>query len=137
MHSHHDLEPFLRQLSHERGWPYTVGNGEYLIEVATTQGRSQVVHLMPGSDPDGLPLVYIWSPVGPAQLAQRDPLWFLRYNTELSYGACAIYGDLLVVKASQLLTTADPEELLRLIFYVGRTADTLEAELQGMGFDRA
>lgn len=131
------LETFVRQIAMERGWAFQPGQGEYMVEVPTSAGRTQVVHLMPGNDPDGAPMVYIWSPIGPAHLARRDPIWLLAYNTELSYGATAIFNDLLVIKESQLLGTADAEELTRMVFHVARAADGLEAQLLGAHMDQA
>jgi len=131
------LDNFVRQLATQQGWGFQPGQGEHMVEVPTTAGRTQVVHLMPGNDPDGSPMIYIWSPVGPSHLARRDPLWLLSYNTELSYGATAIFNDLLVIKESQLLGTADTEEVTRMVFHVARAADGLEAQLMGAYVDQA
>ncbi len=126
-----DMESFVLQICDSEGWPWRMEGSDYVIEVPTFGGRSQLVYVSQGMDPDGVPLMFFWSPVGPAQLAQRDPFWLLSYNTELSYGAFAIFNDMLVVKDSQIMQTADAEEIRRMIFYVAKTADEMEAQLMG------
>lgn len=132
-----NVDTIIQNMAQQQGWVWKFQNNEFLIEVATMAGRTQVVHIMYGNDPDGMQMLYVWSPVGPAQLAQRDPLWLLNYNTELSWGACALFNNQLVIKDSQLASTADPEELGRMIINIARVADQLEAQLMGHHIDQA
>lgn len=132
-----DPSRLVGQVAQQRGWAWNTGNGELLVEIPLLTRRTQVVHVLQGADPDGLPMLYLWSAVGPAHLAQANPHALLNHNTELSYGACALFQGQLVVKDSQLLQAADADALGRMIFHVARAADALEMQFQGAHVDRA
>lgn len=137
MHQQHNVEHFIQQLVGYQGWGWNYGDGEFLVEVPTMAGRTQVVHITVGNDPEGLPMLFIWSPVAELHMIRQEAEAFLQYNAELSYGAAAIFQNMLVIKETQLMNTADPEEVSRMVFHVARVADELEAQNLGHHVDMA
>lgn len=105
-------------------------NGQLRVEVRTTPQRTQVVQLMRGNDAENDAVLYVWSNVGDLAMI-RDATALLRFSIKLSYGAVAIKDDKVVVKHSLRLANADEETLRKAVFFVGRAADTLEAEAYG------
>jgi hypothetical protein len=133
----HDVGTFVGQLAQAQGWAWKSEGVEYLLEVPTGAGRTQVVHFQAGSDPDGTPMVFVWSAVGPASLVARDPTWFLAHNAELSHGACALFNGLLIVKQGVLLRPNEFEAVTRTTVHIARSADLLEAQLLGAHVDQS
>lgn len=125
------VEMLIQQVASHNGWALAQGtHGGYRIEVPTEYGRSQVVEIMGKNDPDGRPMAWIWSLV--TEVANvGDPWYLLGLNAELAYGALAVRDGKVVVSETQLLGTADYEELQRAIFYVARYADDLEKQVHG------
>lgn len=130
-----DVTMRIQQIAAQRGWAMVRGHdGSAKVEVETEHGRSQVVHVTPGRDPDGRPLVFVWSVVCETT-AIGDPYYLLRLNADLTYGALAVRDPNVILLDTQLVQTADDEELLRVIFYVGKFADDLEKQVHG-GYDK-
>lgn len=126
-----DVTTYLQQIAAQHGWGMVRNHdGSAKIEVATEYGRTQVVHITPGRDPDGRPLVFIWSIVCGTD-AIGDPYYLLRLNADLTYGALAVRDPNVILVDTQLVQTADAEELRRAVFYVGKFADDLEKQVYG------
>ncbi|MCB9536245.1 MAG: hypothetical protein H6704_08265 [Myxococcales bacterium] len=125
-----DFGSFLQQVCSYQGWAWTHAQGGYRVEVPTEHGRSQVVQITQGHDPDGRYLAYIWSVVCEASYI-GDPYYLLRLNADLPYGALALRDPHVILVETQLMQTADPEEVMRSVFYVAKYADDLEKQVHG------
>jgi hypothetical protein len=126
-----NVEMLIKQVAASNGWAIAAGpQGGYRLEIPTEYGRSQVVNITGGDDPDGRPLAWIWSKV--TDIANvGDPWYLLGLNAQLAYGALAVRDRDVIVVETQLLGTADYEELRRAIFYVAKYADDLEKQVHG------
>ena len=125
-----DLETLMQYITANHGWQMVTDTKGYRVEVPTEPGRSQVVHINAGYDPDNHPLLWIWSTV--CQTTDVGDAWYLlKQNAELPYGGFAVRGDTVVISETQLLSTADPDEMIRAIHYVGHQADTFEKMVHG------
>lgn len=126
-----DVTIKLQQIAGQRGWAMVRNHdGSAKLEIPTEYGRSQVVQITPSRDPDGRPLVFIWSVVCSTSDI-GDPYYLLRLNAELTYGALAVRDPNVILVETQLVETADHEELMRAVFYVGKYADDLEKQVHG------
>lgn len=126
-----DVAMRLQHIAARRGWAMVrAQDGNLRIEVPTEPGRTQVVHITHGFDPDRRPLAFIWSVVCPTS-AIGDPYYLLRLNADLPYGALAVRDPNVIVVDTQLVQSADDEELMRTVFYVGKCADDLEKQVHG------
>lgn len=126
-----DVTAYIQQVAAQQGWAMVRNHdGSAKLEIPTEYGRSQVVQVSPGADPDGLPLLFIWSVVCTTD-AIGDPYYLLRLNAELTYGALAVRDPHVILIETQLVQTADLEELRRALFYVGKFADDLEKQVHG------
>ncbi len=126
-----DVTTHLQQIAAQKGWAMVRNHdGSAKLEIPTEYGRTQVVQVTPGRDPDGRPLVFIWSVVCSTD-AIGDPYYLLRLNAELTYGALAVRDPHVILVDTQLVQTADAEELMRAVFYVGKFADDLEKQVHG------
>ena len=117
-----------------------ISPSHWVFEVATEDGRSQVVHLLykeltaEGQD---VSRIVADSPIGP--LPQRYDLeQLLRKNAVLDVGAVCIEdfrGDdnevltYLTLRASHLLSTLDFEEIWEMLEKIARVADDLERDI--------
>ncbi|MFN3202890.1 MAG: hypothetical protein ACE366_31145 [Bradymonadia bacterium] len=125
------FDQMIQQLSMQNGWPMAHRpDGGYRLELPTEYGRTQIVELTGGQDPDGRPMAFIWSVITTTQYVQ-DPYYLLRLNADLPYGAIALSDPHVILMETQLLETADHEEVARAIFYVGKFADDLEKQVHG------
>ena len=124
------IETLIQQVTSSNGWAIAHSAQGYRIEVPTEPGRSQVVEITGGNDPDGRALAWIWSKVTDVSNVS-DPWYLLGLNTELAYGALAVRDRAVIITETQLLDTADYEELQRAIFYVAKYADDLEKQVHG------
>lgn len=125
------FESLVQQLSMQNGWPMAMRpDGGYRMELPTEYGRTQVVEITGGHDPDGRPLAYIWSVITDTSRMQ-DPYQLLRINADLPYGAVALSDPHVILIETQLMESADPDEVARAIFYVGKYADELEKQVHG------
>lgn len=126
-----DVAMRLQTIASRQGWAMVRGHdGSARIEVRTEYGRTQVVNITLGHDPDRRPLAWIWSVVCQTS-AVGDPYYLLRLNADLPYGALAVRDPNVILVESQLVETADDEELMRAVYYVGKYADDLEKQVHG------
>lgn len=132
-----DLTTLMHYITSNHGWQMvTDPDGDHRVEVPTEPGRSQVVQITPGHDPDNHPLVWIWSVVCKTD-AVGDPWFLLKQNAELPYGGFAVRGDQVMLVETQLLESADPDEMIRAIFFVAQNADKFEKMAYGATVDNA
>lgn len=126
-----DLNALLQYITSNHGWQMVSDpDGSYRVEVPTEAGRSQVVQIRAGYDPDNFPLLSIVSTV--CQTAQvGDPWYLLKQNAELPYGGFSVVGDTIQLRETQLLDSADPDEMIRAIYYIGVNADKFEKMVFG------
>ncbi|MCA9540561.1 MAG: hypothetical protein KC620_16790 [Myxococcales bacterium] len=126
-----NIDMLVQQIASYRGWPMVrTQPGAFKIEVATTQGRTQVVQIHTGRDPDGRPMAFIWSVICEVS-GIGDPYYLLRLNADLAYGALAVRDRNVILVETQLIESADAEEVTRAVFYVARYADDLEKQVYG------
>lgn len=125
------LEALMSEVTAMHGWQcVTTPDNGYKIEVPTEPGRSQVVEITRAKDPDGAAIAFIWSNVTHKSNV-GDPYYLLKLNAELSYGALALHGEQIILKDSQLIDTADSEEIERSVRNVAKRADALEKLVHG------
>lgn len=130
------FDNLIQQLSMHNGWGMAPRpDGGYRLELPTDYGRTQVVEVTGGSDPDGRPMAFIWSVITDTHHV-HDPYYLLRLNSELPYGAIAVSDPHVILMETQLIETADHEEVARAVFYVGKFADDLEQQVHGH-YDRS
>ncbi|MCA9547788.1 MAG: hypothetical protein KC613_25465 [Myxococcales bacterium] len=126
-----NFDVLIQQVAASHGWPHTGSPyGGYRIEVPTEYGRTQVVEVSQGADPDGRPLAFIWSRVTTIDNV-GDPWYLLGLNSQFSYGALAVRDRDVILMETQLMQSADYDELQRAVFYVAKNADALEKQVHG------
>ena len=73
-------------------------------------------------------MVNCWSICGP--VSEKNAMTLLRYNTKMLHGAFAVRkvngGEMTVIQANQLVDTADPLEVTRVINSIAWQADKVE-----------
>jgi hypothetical protein len=123
-----NLLDIINRVATQNRWPLRQDQtGEIRVEVSLQGGRTQVVTLMQGNDPEGDALAYLWSVAGHISVA-RDLAAVMRFSVKLSYGCTAIKDDNVIVKHSLRLAGSDDNSFRKAMFFVARAADTLEAE---------
>lgn len=126
-----NLYEIVNRIATYNHWPLRQDpNGEFRLEVATQNGRTQIVTLAQGNDPEGDAVLYVWSVAGHISAA-RDLAALMRFSLKLTYGCTAIKDDNIVVKHTVRMLGSDDTAIRKAIFFVGRAADTLEAEAYG------
>jgi hypothetical protein len=84
-------------------------------------------------DEEGDAMIAYSATCGPA--TPQNALFLLRFNEQMVHGAFAVKqtpsGDMVVVQANQLVDTADPLEITRLVTAVAWQADRAEEKLMG------
>lgn len=130
-----ETETLMATVSHALGMPYKRVSKGYLFRASLPEGRSQYVLMsFSGKDADGCDLIKfltICAPVGDGASHAE----FLRANPKLCYGGIGISRieeqDFYVITNTQLVATADVEELVKSISYLARKGDELESQLTG------
>jgi len=127
-----DIDSLLQQVASYQNWPivHDPQTNGYKLEVGTEYGRTQVVQVSGGQDPEGRMLLFIWSAICDVS-AIGDPYYLLRLNADMPYGALAVRDPYVILVETQLIETADPEEIRRAVYYVGKQADELEKQVYG------
>ncbi len=130
-----DVTSLARMVAGRHGWPMTQSHdGSCRVEVRTEAARTQVVQLNPGQDPDGRPIVWVWSVICETS-GVGDPWYLLRLNATLTAGAVAVRDPNVILVDTLALQGLQPGELERVIGWVARHADSLEKQVHG-AFDR-
>jgi hypothetical protein len=116
----------IETLFQNQQWEYVQTQTGYKVEIQLS-GRSQVVELNGFNDPDGQPMIEFVSNICETAYV-NDLVYLLRLNLTLPYGAIALKNEYFVMRATQLVNTADHEELKRLTYYIASQADRLESQ---------
>jgi hypothetical protein len=114
----HELAAFLGTALHFEG-------GIYRLIVPLPLGRTQEVSASIRDDDEGRPIIVFVSTVGEARRG-IEPWSLLQANGTPIYCRVALLGNMIAVIASQLLQTAQPEEVLLILREVAQFADQLE-----------
>jgi 23S rRNA pseudoU1915 N3-methylase RlmH len=99
----------------------------YVLVIPLSDGRTQEVCATIRRDREQREIVDVVSTVGPAQGA--DPWLLLQTNGQTLFSRVTVAHDMIFVVASQLLATAQPEEVLLMMHEVAHVADDLERGL--------
>lgn len=119
------LDRLMRELAVYLGTALDYDRGVYSLSVPLPFGRRQEVRASVRTDEDGRHLIVFVSTVG--QVRRGLDAWtLLKANGELIYSRIALLGNMVAVIASQLLHTAQPEEVLLILREVAQCADKLE-----------
>jgi len=103
--------------------------GRFVARVSLPGGRSQRVYLdFRGKDPDGEPLVRVYTRCGKA--TPERYAWALKQNLRMAYGSIAVAPidgvDNFVVFNTHLRATVDPEDLSKSLVAIARQGDEVE-----------
>lgn len=131
-----DVASMLQRVSQDLGLPYKKLANGYMFRLQLPGDRKQnVLMSFGGKDEDGAPLIKFVTLCAPATDSGANHEVFLRANPRLSYGAIGIAkiegADFYVMTDTQLVETADTEELIKSIRYLARKGDELEHDLTG------
>jgi hypothetical protein len=119
------LDRLMRELAVYLGTTLDYDRGVYSVTVPLPFGRRQEVRASVRNDDDGRNLIVFVSTVG--QVRRGLDAWsLLKANGDLIYCRVALLGTMVAVIASQLLHTAQPEEVLLILREVAQCADQLE-----------
>ncbi len=102
-------------------------NDIYSLIVPLPSGRKQEVAATIRSDDTGREIIDFISTVGPATSA-IDPWRLLQANGQTLFSRITLSRQIIYVIASQLLATAQPEEVLLMMRETAAFADRLEGE---------
>jgi hypothetical protein len=130
-----DILSLARMVATRHSWGVVpAADGGCRIEVRTEAMRTQVVQLSPGQDPDGRPILWVWSVICETS-GVGDPWYLLRLNATLTAGSVAVRDPNVIMVETLALQSLQPPELERAITWVARNADSLEKQVHG-SFDR-
>lgn len=118
----------MRELAAFLGTPLAFERGIYRLTVPLPIGRRQEVSASIRPDEEGREIIAFVSTVGEARRSV-DPWSLLRSNGNYIYCRVALLGSMVAVIASQLLQTAQPEEVLLMLREVAQAADQLERQM--------
>ncbi|HEY0737953.1 MAG TPA: hypothetical protein VGD69_23750 [Herpetosiphonaceae bacterium] len=121
------FDRLMRELASYLGTPLDFDRGIYRLIVPLPMGRQQEVSASIRDDGDGRPIIAFVSTVGEARRG-IEPWSLLRANGSPIYSRVALMGNMIAVIASQLLNTAQPEEVLLILREVAQFADQLERQ---------
>jgi hypothetical protein len=119
------FDRLIRELSAYLGTPLQFEGGIYRLIVPLPLGRQQEVSASIRNDDEGRPVISFVSTVGEARRG-IEPWSLLQANGTPIYSRVALLGNMIAVIASQLLATAQPEEVLLILREVAQFADQLE-----------
>lgn len=125
-----DPMAMIEAIAAEREWALNVPEeGVFLLGMPTSEGRSQSVYVI-FREEHGHQIALMWSEV--ASTGKFDDPWqLLSFNWSHTYGALARRGSSVVLKHSELVSEGDQSALALALEHVGRTADSIEADLYG------
>ncbi|MDX9719488.1 MAG: hypothetical protein RBU37_01985 [Myxococcota bacterium] len=121
-------------LAAQRQWAVRDEGAGLVLEIPLPTRRTQVVHMTPSRDADGLEILFFWSIAAPANRVP-DPWSIMQESVRLSYGAYAVKDGNLLVVATRMAQYAQLDELARVVYYVAHYADEMERRLVGAFYD--
>ena len=120
------FEQLLQELASYLQTELTCERDVYSLIVPLPTGRSQEVGATIRLDANGRDIIDFVSTVGPAG-SEVDPWRLLEANGETTFSRITVAREMIFVIASQLLDTAQPEEVLLMLREVAHFADLLES----------
>lgn len=122
------LDQLMRDVAAYLGTELAFERDIYSLIVPLPTGRRHEVAATIRTDQDGREIIDFVATVG--QIESRvDPWRLLAANGQAIFSRVTVSGQMIYVIASQLLTTAQPEEVLLMLREVAAFADQLEAQL--------
>lgn len=118
----------MRELAAYLHTPLSVDRGIYRLIVPLALGRQQEVSASIRADEQGRDIIAFVSTVGPVSRGV-DPWRLLQANGDPLYCRVAVIQGMVAVVGSQLLRTAQPEEVLLILREAAEFADRLERTL--------
>lgn len=119
------FEQLMKDLAAYLQTELTFEHDVYSLIVPLASGRHQEVAATIRRDQDGRELIDFVSTVGPAH-AGIDPWFLLQANGQSFFSRITVSRQMIFVIATQLLPTAQPEEVLLMLHEVATFADQLE-----------
>ena len=131
-----DLKEAMDELHEDQGWPLTMGDGEYHIEVSLSNDRTQVVTVELREDDEGNDLVFITSNACEYKkiksgVMRKGHLGLMEDSADHAYVSYAARDGMIIVKASRMLEYLQKEELWKVVIAAAEEADALEEEKYG------
>ncbi|MFW5751372.1 MAG: hypothetical protein ACOCZK_06960 [Planctomycetota bacterium] len=128
----------VRAVLDELGHPVREITRGWRVKVPVGEDRAQRVYVQfAGRDADGDDLIAFYTVCGP--IDEQRALELLRCNAKLAFGAFSLrtiqQREYIVLGANQLATTADAQELRKLLQHIARTGDSMEVHLGGADED--
>jgi len=121
------IEELMRDLAAYLQTELGYENEVYSLVVPLTNGRHQEVGATIRLGDDGRQILDFVSAVGPVH-SGLDPWHLLQLNGQASFSRITVARQMIFVVASQLLATAQAEEVLVMLREVANFADTLERQ---------
>ncbi len=121
------LEQLMRDVATYLGTELRFERDVYSLLVPLPSGRRQVVAATIRHDQQEREFIDFVSTVGPAH-GSIDPWLLLQANGQALFSRITVARQIIFVVASQLLVTAQPEEVLLMLREVADFADRLEHE---------
>lgn len=124
------LDQLIRELAAYLGTALGFEREVYSLRVPLPSNRQQEVAATIRRDEQDREIIDFVSTVGPI-LDTIDPWHLLQLNGQTTFSRITVARQIIFVLASQLLTTAEPEEVLLMIREVATFADHLEQRISG------
>ncbi len=121
------FEQLMRDLATYLQTPLGFERGVYSLTVPMPSNRHQDVFATIRNAQDGREVIDFVSTVGPVR-AGIDPWQLLEMNGRATFARITVERTMIFVVASQLLATAQPEEVLLMLREVAEVADRLEQD---------
>jgi membrane protease subunit (stomatin/prohibitin family) len=129
-----DPKALVRTVAQSSGWQIQEDGETWHVVVPIGTLRKQTVTVnFAAKDTEGHSVIAYSSVCGPA--SPQNSMLLLKFNQQMVHGAFAVHstpsGDMVVVQANQLVETADPFSINRLVSSVAWQADKAEEKLTG------
>jgi membrane protease subunit (stomatin/prohibitin family) len=129
-----DPKQLVRSVAQSSGWQVTESGDQWQIIVPVGPLRKQKVSVQfDAKDAEGNAMMAVSSVCGPA--TSQNAMELLKFNTQMVHGAFAVEsspaGDVIVVRANQLIASAEPLAVTKAISAIAWQADKVEEKLSG------
>jgi hypothetical protein len=127
-----DPKQMVRSVVQAAGWQLQETADVWSVTVPVGALRKQIIHVdFTARDQEGHAAIAFSSICGPA--SERNAMALLRYNTKMVHGAFAVQqtpsGEMIVIQANELVESADPLDITRMMTAVAWQADKVEQKL--------
>jgi len=114
---------------------YDEDNQEWVLDVQLEDSRGQQITLSPFEE-GGRSMIRFMTQIGESkEFSPQKLVSALELNASLLYGALALYEGCMVLTETASLSQRDPSDLVDVVRYLTRMADTYEKML--FGYDRS